>query len=325
MIDKEDLIYVAGHKGMVGSSLLRVFKQKGFKNFITATRNDLDLTDESKVEKWFLQNKPKVVILAAAKVGGIYENFRFPTEFLIENVKIQNNIIINAWKNNSKRLLFLGSSCIYPKYAKQPIVEEELLSGYLEPTNESYALAKIMGIKLCNSLRNQYNFDSITLMPTNLYGTGDNYDLKSSHVLPALIRKFYEAKINKKKEVVCWGTGNVFREFLHVDDLANACYFALTKWDPESENSPKSINGELINYLNVGTGKDLSIKDLAKTISSLVGFEGSIVWDHSKPDGTPRKKLDISRIKRLGWEPEIDLKKGILRTIDEFKKLSLEN
>ena len=199
MIDKEDLIYVAGHKGMVGSSLLRVFKQKGFKNFITATRNDLDLTDELKVEKWFLQNKPKVVILAAAKVGGIYENFRFPTEFLIENVKIQNNIIINAWKNNSKRLLFLGSSCIYPKYSKQPIVEEELLSGYLEPTNESYALAKIMGIKLCNSLRNQYNFDSITLMPTNLYGTGDNYDLNSSHVLPALIRKFYEAKINKKR------------------------------------------------------------------------------------------------------------------------------
>ena len=323
MIDKRDLIYIAGHKGMVGSALLRIFKQKGFNNFITTNRNDLDLTDELKVKNWFSKYKPKVVILAAAKVGGIYENSRFPTEFLIQNVKIQNNIIMNSWKNKAKRLLFLGSSCIYPKYAKQPIREEELLSGYLEPTNESYAIAKIMGIKLCSSLRNQYNFDSITLMPTNLYGTGDNYDLKSSHVLPALIRKFYEAKIHNKDAVSCWGTGNVYREFLHVDDLATACYFVLTKWDPKNKNSPKNSDGKLIDYLNVGTGKDLSIKDLAQTISTLVGFEGSIIWDHSKPDGTPRKKLDISRIKSLGWEPKIDLKQGLLRTIDEFKNLSL--
>ena len=325
MIDKRDLIYIAGHKGMVGSALLRIFKQKGFNNFITTNRNDLDLTDEIKVENWFIKYKPKVVILAAAKVGGIYENSRFPTEFLIQNVKIQNNIIMNSWKNKAKRLLFLGSSCIYPKYAKQPITEEELLSGYLEPTNESYALAKIMGIKLCRALRSQYNFDSITLMPTNLYGTGDNYDLKSSHVLPALIRKFYEAKINNKDEVCCWGTGNVYREFLHVDDLAAACYFVLTRWDPGNKNSPKNSDGKLIDYLNVGTGKELSIKDLAQTISTLVGFEGSITWDHSKPDGTPRKKLDISRIKNLGWEPKIDLNKGLLRTIKEFKNLSLNN
>ncbi len=322
MINKEDLIYIAGHNGMVGSAIFRLLQQKGFNNLITTSRGELDLTDEFKVKNWFRINKPKIVILAAAKVGGIYENYRYPTEFLIENIKIQNNIILNAWKNNTKRLLFLGSSCIYPKYAKQPITEEQLLSGYLEPTNESYALAKIVGIKLCNSLRTQYNFDSICLMPTNLYGTGDNYNLSSSHVIPALIRKFYEAKLNNKKNVICWGTGKVFREFLHVDDLASACYFALSKWNIEVENTSNLFEGKNINYLNVGTGLDLSIKELAQKISTLIGYEGSIIWDQTKPDGTPKKKLDVSRIKELGWEPKISLEEGLLKTIEEFKKLS---
>ena len=323
MIHKEDLIYIAGHNGMVGSSIHRYFQKKGFKNLLTIDKTDLDLTDEIKVSNWFKNKKPKVVILAAAKVGGIYENSRYPTEFLIENIKIQNNIILNSWQNDVKRLLFLGSSCIYPKFAKQPITEEELLSGYLEPTNESYAIAKIVGMRLCKSLREQYNFDSISLMPTNLYGTGDNYDLISSHVLPALIRKFYDAKLKNEVEVCCWGTGNVYREFLHVDDLARACHFALTKWDPEDEKAPKTLDGKLIDFLNVGTGKDLTIKQLASKISDLIGYQGSIVWDETKPDGTPRKTLDISRIKNLGWEPKISLEEGLSRTIEEFKKLSM--
>ena len=263
--------------------------------------------------------------MAAAKVGGIEANNNDPTGFLLENLKIQNNVIESAWKIKSKRLLFLGSSCIYPKFAKQPINEEELLRSPLEPTNESYALAKIAGLRLCKSLRNQYGFDAISLMPTNLYGPGDNYDLQSGHVLPVLIRKFYEAKENQSKEVVCWGTGSPYREFLHVDDLGKACLFALENWDPKSIYSPRDSFNEPLTYLNVGTGKDMTIKELALLIAEIVGFEGKIIWDESKPNGTPRKQLDITRIKSMGWTPKISLRDGLASTISIYKELNKKN
>jgi len=320
MFNKESSIFVAGHKGMVGSSLVRLFKKNNFKNILTVSRNEIDLTNKLQVKDWFSKNKPNIVILAAAKVGGISLNSRYPTEFLIDNIEIQNNIIINSWKNKTKRLLFLGSSCIYPKYANQPIKEEELLSGYLEPTNESYALAKIVGIRLCNSLREQYNFDAISLMPTNLYGPGDNYHIENGHVLAALIRKFCEAKFHNRKEVICWGTGNVFREFLHVDDLSDACLHVLKNWDPNSEDAPSSSHGGKLTHMNVGTGKDLTIKELAEMIAKIVDYDGLIKWDETKPDGTPRKNLDIKRIKSIGWSPKITLEEGLIQSIQEFKR-----
>ena len=321
LISKDDKIFVTGHNGMVGSAVCRKLKKKGYKKILTVTRKDLDLRNSKDVEKWFAKNKPDNVILAAAKVGGIVANKNFPTEFLLDNIKIQNNVIESCWKSKIKRLLFLGSSCIYPKNAKQPIREEELLSGYLEPTNESYALAKIVGIRLCSTLREQYNLDTICLMPSNLYGPGDNYNEETSHVLAAFIRKFYFASLKKSKEVICWGSGNPFREFLHVDDLADACLFALEKWDPDHKDSPLKDNGKPLYFLNVGTGKDLKIIELANKIALSTNYKGKIIWDKSKPDGTPRKKLDITRIQKLGWNPTIKLDEGISQEIKNFAEI----
>ena len=251
------------------------------------------------------------MVLAAAKVGGIYANTTYPADFLLENLKIQTNVIEGAWKAGVRRLLFLGSSCIYPKFAEQPIKEESLLTGSLEPTNEWYAIAKITGIKLCESLRKQYGFDAISLMPTNLYGPGDNYHPENSHVLPALIRRFHEAKEAGAKSVTCWGTGSPLREFLHVDDLGNACVFALENWSALDQDAPRDNQGNPLAFLNIGTGVDLTIKQLAEQIAGVVGFEGTIEWDISKPDGTPKKQMEISRMKRLGWSSRIPLAEGL--------------
>ena len=324
-INKNDKIFVAGGSGMVGSAIKRELIKCGYGNdqnsILSPQRSELNLLNYNEVENWFKLNSPSVVIIAAAKVGGIAANNSRPLDFILENLKIQTNLIENAFKSKVKRLLFLGSSCIYPKFAKQPIKEEYLLNGKLEPTNEWYALAKIAGIKLCEALRKQENFDSICLMPTNLYGPGDNYHPLNSHVLPALIRKFFEAKKNNLSSVTCWGSGEPYREFLHVDDLAKACVFALEKWDPNEKSSPKDINGDLLNFLNVGTGTDLSIKELASIIADKVGYKGLIKWDTSKPDGTPKKLLDISRIKSLGWQPTISLDNGISQTIKLYENL----
>ncbi len=309
LINKNQTIFVAGHNGMVGSALCKILKIKGYDKLITVTRKDLDLRDNVSVKKWFEINKPRVVIIAAAKVGGIWANNSYPTEFLLDNLKIQMNIIENAYKYKADRLLFLGSSCIYPKFSKQPIKEEYLLDGKLEETNEQYALAKISGIKLCNALKAQYGFDAFSVMPTNLYGPGDNYHPTNSHVIPSLIRKFCEAKQLLNPKVHCWGDGSPMREFLHVDDLANACIFALEEF-VSCEND--------INFLNIGSDCELSIKDLALMISNIIGYKGDIEWDQSKPNGTPRKKLDCSRIYNLGWKPKIDLKDGLRSTILEY-------
>jgi len=325
LIKKEDKIFIAGSNGMVGKALHRALKKNNYLNLLTPTRNELDLFNFLEVNSWFLKNKPDVVIIAAAKVGGILANSEYPFEFLIENLKIQNNLIEIASSNNVKRLLFLGSSCIYPRNALQPIKEEYLLNGSLEKTNESYAIAKIAGLKLCESLRFEYKFDAISVMPTNLYGQGDNYDLRSSHVLPALIRKFSLAKKYSKENVVCWGSGKPMREFLHVDDLADACIFLLEEWDPFSDNAPKDSNGNKLNHINIGTGKDISIADLATKISKILNYKGKITWDNSKPDGTPRKILDISNLNKLGWSSKINLEDGLKHTIQEFNKLNFQD
>ena len=326
LIDFDEKILVAGANGMVGKSVINNLIKKGYglskhngKIFVP-NRKDLNFLNINEVEYWFKNNKPTIVIVAAAKVGGIWANDNYPTEYILENLKIQNNIIETAWKNNVKRLLFLGSSCIYPKFAKQPIEEEYLLTGELETTNQWYAIAKIAGVKLCEALRKQHGFDAISLMPTNLYGPGDNYHPKNSHVIAAFIKKFYEATKNSFSSVTCWGTGSPYREFLHVDDLANAIIFALEKWDPNSSNSPTYKNGELLSFLNVGTGIDIKIKDLATKISKIAGYRGEIIWDTTKPDGTPRKLLNVDRFKRLGWEPNISLEKGIVQTLNSFEK-----
>ena len=318
LIEKKDKIYIAGHNGMVGKAIKRSLLKNGYKNLIYIEKKYLDLRDFLAVEEWFEMQNPDVVIIAAAKVGGILANSLYPSEFIFDNLKIQTNLIENAYKNNVKRLLFLGSSCIYPKNAKQPIKEEYLLSGHLEKTNQWYALAKIAGIKQCSSLKIQYDFDSISLMPTNLYGPGDNYHPTESHVMAALISKFCLAKKKSRQYVNCWGTGTPLREFLHVDDLASAVLFCLEKWDPNDHDSPKDLNGEVLTYLNVGTGKDISIKDLAEKISQIVGYKGEIIWDKSKPDGTPKKQLDIKRITNLGWVPKISLDKGIKDTVNLY-------
>ena len=328
LINPKDKIFVAGHKGMVGSAICRslkkinnTFQNKHCKNeILSISRDKLDLRDSNEVERWFKLKKPNIVIIAAAKVGGIYANDKNPADFLLDNLKIQNNLIENSFKFGVRRLLFLGSSCIYPKFANQPIKEEELLTNSLEPTNEWYAIAKISGIKLCEALRKQYGFDAISLMPTNLYGPGDNYHKTNSHVLPALIRKFFEAKKNKDSQVVCWGSGSPMREFLHVDDLAEACIFALNKWDPSQKESPKNKDGKPLYYLNVGTGLEISIKELANRIAETIGYQGEIVWDLSKPDGTPRKKLDITKFNSIGWSHKISLKEGIKNTIKLFSE-----
>ena len=319
LIEKSDRIFITGHKGMVGSSILRSFKKKGYKNLVTIERSELDLKDERSVKYWFNHNKPDIVILAAAKVGGIAANSKFPVEFMLENLRIQNNVIYSSYLNNVKRFLFLGSSCIYPKFANQPIQEDALLSGNLESTNEPYAIAKIAGIKLCDSLRKQYGFDAISLMPTNLYGPGDNYNDSESHVMASLIKKFTHARINSLDHVVCWGTGNPLREFMHVEDLGEAIVFALENWSPDSDNAPKGSDGKKLTFLNVGVGKDISIFDLAKKIKDFTQFKGEVVWDKSKPNGTPKKQLNIEKILSLGWSPKINLDIGIKKTIEDYK------
>lgn len=295
---------------MAGGAICRALKRCGYHQLLTANRYELDLLDGPAVEAWFAKHQPTVVILAAAKVGGIQANNSYPADFLLENIKIQTHVIETAWRSGVRRLLFLGSSCIYPKFALQPIREHSLLTGPLETTNEWYAIAKIAGIKLCEALRNQYGFDAISLMPTNLYGPGDNYHPTNSHVLPALIRRFHEAVEAKSGSVTCWGTGSPLREFLHVDDLGNACVFALEHWSPSSDEPT---------YLNVGTGVDMSIRELAESVASATGFCGRIIWDHSKPDGTPKKQLDVSRLSTLGWRATIPLKEGLAETVASFR------
>lgn len=300
-----DSIYVAGHRGMVGSAVVRRLQKAGFTNILTRSRSELDLTDRNAVRSFFATEKPVYVVDAAAKVGGIVANNEQPVEFLLQNLAIQNNIIEAAADFDTQKLLFLGSSCIYPKLAPQPITEDSLLTGPLEPTNEAYAIAKIAGIRLCQYYARQKGKNFISGMPTNLYGPNDNFDLHTSHVLPALIRKVHEAKEHDKKELVVWGTGTPRREFLHVDDLADACFFLLQKYD-----SPE--------FVNIGCGEDVSIRELAETVCDVLGFQGQLVFDTTKPDGTPRKLLDMSKLFSLGWKPSIELREGIRDAYEWF-------
>ena len=309
LITADDRIFVAGHRGMAGSAICRALQRAGYSNLLTASRSELDLENGPAVQRWFSEHTPTVVVLAAAKVGGIQANNSYPADFLLDNLKIQTNVIETAWRSGVRRLLFLGSSCIYPKFAEQPIREEALLTGPLEPTNEWYAIAKITGIKLCEALRRQHGFDAISLMPTNLYGPGDNYHPTNSHVLPALIRRFHEAAERGDASVTCWGSGTPMREFLHVDDLGEACVFALEHWQPGPEEQQ---------FLNVGTGLDLTIRELAEAVAEATGFQGEIRWDASKPDGTPKKQLDVSRLAALGWRARIPLAEGLASTVADF-------
>jgi GDP-L-fucose synthase len=311
LITPADRIFVAGHRGMAGSAICRALQRAGYGQILTASRSELDLLDGEAVERWFAEHQPTVVVLAAAKVGGIQANSSYPADFLLENLKIQTHVIETAWRSGVRRLLFLGSSCIYPKFAEQPIQEEALLTGALEPTNEWYAIAKITGIKLCEALRRQHGFDAISLMPTNLYGPGDNYHPTNSHVLPALIRRFHEATEAKAPSVTCWGTGTPLREFLHVDDLGEACVYALEQWKPGPDE---------LQFLNVGTGVDLTIRELAETVAAATGYQGEIRWDASKPDGTPKKQLVVSRLAALGWRARIPLAEGLTSTVALYRQ-----
>ena len=299
-------IYVAGHRGMVGSAIVRALQMNQFNNIITRTSAELDLRNQKAVNDFFDQEKPEYVFLAAAKVGGILANNTYRAEFLYDNLILEANVIHAAHITGVRKLLFLGSSCIYPKFAPQPLQEESLLSGFLEPTNEPYAIAKIAGIKMCETYRQQYGDCFISAMPTNLYGPNDNYDLNSSHVLPAMIRKFHEAKVNGEQPVHLWGTGNPMREFLHVDDLAQACLFLMENYNEDQ-------------FINVGSGVDISIKELAEIIAEIVGFNGEIIWDTSKPDGTPKKLMDVSKLEKLGWKAQISLRQGIESVYEIFK------
>ncbi|MCB0836166.1 MAG: GDP-L-fucose synthase [Bacteroidetes bacterium] len=299
-------IYVAGHRGMVGSAIVRNLKENGYENIITRSSSELDLRDQAAVEDFFAQEKPEFVFLAAAKVGGIVANNTYRAEFIHDNLAIELNIIHQAYVHNVEKLLFLGSSCIYPKFAPQPMKEEDLLTGILEPTNEPYAIAKIAGIKLCEAYRDQYGCNFISCMPTNLYGQNDNYDLQKSHVLPALIRKFHEAKLEGKPSVEIWGDGSPKREFLHVDDLAEACIYLMNEYNEKE-------------FLNIGVGEDISIKDLALTVKEVVGYEGELDFDTSKPTGTPRKLMDVSRLAAAGFKARIGLKEGIEMVYQDFQ------
>ena len=301
-MDSESRVYVAGNTGLVGSAIVRMLHWKGYTNILSSPSHHWDLRNQMDVERFFKVNEPEYVYLAAAKVGGIGANAYYPGHFIYDNLMIQTNVIHAARKFGVKKLLFLGSSCIYPKFAEQPITEDQLLGGHLEPSNDAYAIAKIAGIKMCQAYRKQYGFNAISLMPTNLYGPNDNYDLDSSHVLPAMIRKFHEAK----DKVTLWGDGSAMREFLYVDDLAEAAFKCMVDYDSED-------------IINVGTGKDITIKDLAETIADVVGFKGEIVWDTSKPNGTPRKVLNVDKIKSLGWKPKVSLREGIQKTYDLYK------
>ena len=320
LITPADRIFVAGHRGMAGSAIVRALQAKGYQKLLTASRSELDLLDPQAVQRWFAEHRPEVVVLAAAKVGGIHANASYPADFLLENLKIQQHVIENSWRHGARRLLFLGSSCIYPKFAEQPIREEALLTGSLESTNEWYAIAKIAGIKLCAALRQQYGFDAISLMPTNLYGPGDNYHPINSHVLPALIRRFHDAAERGDAIVTCWGTGSPMREFLHVDDLGEACVFALEHWDPASSGAPRDAAGAPLSFLNVGTGLDLTIRQLAEAVAEATGYRGEILWDASQPDGTPKKQLEVSRLAELGWRARIPLAEGLRRTVALFRE-----
>jgi len=306
-MEKDARIYVAGHRGLVGSAIWRALEKEGFTNLIGHTHAELDLLDALAVRDFYATDRPEFVFLAAAKVGGIFANNTLPAQFLYENLQIQNNLIHHAHESGVKKLLFLGSSCIYPKLAPQPLKEEFLLAGPLEPTNEWYAIAKIAGIKMCQAYRRQYQSDFISAMPTNMYGPNDNYDLQNSHVLPALIRKFHEAKVSGAKTVTCWGTGAPLREFLYSDDLGRACVFLMQHYSEEQ-------------FVNVGYGSDVTIRDLANVVARMIGFTDEIVWDTSKPDGTPRKLMDSSRLLALGWKPQIDLEAGIRLAYADFQK-----
>lgn len=304
-MEKNAKIYVAGHRGMVGSAITRKLREKGYKNLIFRSSSELDLRRQEQVEAFFKKEQPDYVFLSAAKVGGIIANNTYRAEFLYDNLMIEANVIDAAYSHGVKKLLFLGSSCIYPKYASQPMKEDDLLTGTLEPTNEPYAIAKIAGIKLCENYRRQYESDFISAMPTNLYGSGDNYDLQNSHVIPALLRKFHEAKINNQEQVVIWGTGQPLREFMHVDDLAEACHFLMEHYSDEQ-------------FVNIGTGEEISIMNLAKLIKEITGFKGQLVFDDSKPDGTPRKLMDSSKLHQLGFKPKISLKEGLTMVYQEY-------
>lgn len=304
-MEKEARIYVAGHQGMVGSAICRVLKRTGYKAVVTCSHAELDLSRQTDVGKFFESEKPDYVFLAAAKVGGIMANSQYPADFMYENTMLEMNVIHSAWQNGCRKLMFLGSSCIYPRLAPQPISEDCLLTGELEKTNEAYALAKISGLKYCEFLNRQYGTDFISVMPTNLYGPNDNYHPTNSHVIPALIRRFHEAKIQKKHEVICWGTGRPLREFLYVDDLADACVYLMNHYSGDQT-------------VNLGTGKELTIKSLVEMISGVVGYEGMIKWDVTKPDGTPRKLLDVSKLNDLGWHYQTELEEGLRLTYEDF-------
>lgn len=306
ILNKTKKIYVAGHRGLVGSAIVRKLEAEGFENILTRTHSELDLTRQADVEKFFEEEKPAYVILAAAKVGGIYANDTYPADFIMKNLQIECNVIDAAYKNNVEKLLFLGSSCIYPRECPQPIKEEYLLSGYLEKTNEAYALAKIAGLKMCAFYNQQYGTDYISVMPCNLYGINDNFSPENSHVLPALMRKFHEAKIKNEPNVTVWGSGKPLREFLNVDDLADACLYLMENYTGNE-------------FFNVGYGEEISILQLAEMMKKVTGFEGNIVMDSSKPDGTPRKLTDISKIKAMGWEPKISLEEGLKQTYEWYK------
>lgn len=302
---KNSKIYVAGHRGMVGSAIVRELQRQGYDNIVTRTHSELDLTDQKAVEEFFREEKPEYVFLAAAKVGGIEANNTQPADFMWENMTMEMNVIHSAWKNGVKKLEFLGSSCIYPRLAPQPMKEDCLLTSALEPTNEAYALAKISGLKYCEYLNRQYGTDFISVMPTNLYGPNDNYHPTHSHVLPALIRRFHEAKVNGSSEVVCWGDGSPLREFMYVDDLASLCVFLMNNYSGNET-------------VNAGTGKEITIKELSELVAKTVGFKGEIKWDTTKPNGTPRKLLDVSKARRLGWTATVDLPEGILLAYNDF-------
>lgn len=306
-MQKDSKIYVAGHRGMVGSAIVRRLEKEGFHNIVTRTSKELDLRNQLAVANFFADEKPEYVFLAAAKVGGIVANNTYRAEFLYDNLQLQNNVIHYSYVNGVKKLMFLGSSCIYPKLAEQPLKEDYLLTGVLEPTNEPYAIAKIAGIKMCESYRAQYGCNFISVMPTNLYGYNDNYHPQNSHVLPALIRKFHEAKVEGKSEVEIWGTGSPLREFLFSDDLADACYFLMQNYDDQQ-------------FINIGVGHDISIKDLALLVKRIVGYEGELKFNTNKPDGTPRKLMDVSKLHSLGWKHKIELAEGIEMAYEDFLK-----
>ena len=307
-MDSDSKVFVAGNRGLVGSAIVRNLIGKGYKNIYSAPRTHFDLRDQNDVEKYFEVNRPEYVFLAAAKVGGIKANNDYPTQFIRDNLQIQTNVIDAAYRHGIKKLVFLGSSCIYPKFATQPITEDQFMTGPLEPTNDAYAIAKIAGIKMCQAYREQHGFNAISLMPTNLYGPNDNFDLETSHVLPALIRRFHEAKESNAPYVECWGDGSAMREFLYVDDMAEASIYCMLNYDdPE--------------IINIGTGEDLTIKSLTEKIVDVIGYTGEVRWDTSKPNGTPRKVLNVDKLKALGWDPKISLREGIEKTYESYTKL----